>query len=68
MKPHPHLPSAFADLGIELALLEGLHKAGFETPTDIQREMIPLVLQGPGKLSIDHALTRYFNKKRQDQA
>ena len=29
-----------------MALLEGLHKAGFETPTDIQREMIPLVLQG----------------------
>ncbi len=46
MKPHPHLPSEFADLGIEVALLEGLHKAGFETPTDIQREMIPLVLQG----------------------
>ena len=46
MKPHPDLPSKFADLGIELALLKGLHKAGFETPTDIQREMIPLALQG----------------------
>ena len=45
MKPHPHLPNEFADLGINPALLEGLRKAGFETPTDIQREMIPLVLQ-----------------------
>ncbi len=46
MKPHPHLPSAFAQLGVEVALLKGLHQAQFETPTDIQREMIPLLLQG----------------------
>ena len=46
MKPHPQLPTAFAELGLEVALLEGLREAGFETPTDIQREMIPLVLEG----------------------
>ena len=30
--------------------------------------LLPLVLQGTGKLSVDHALARYFNKKSQDRA
>lgn len=46
MKLHPHIPTAFADLGIELGLLRGLEKAKFETPTDIQSAMIPLALAG----------------------
>jgi ATP-dependent RNA helicase DeaD len=46
MKGHPELPQAFADLGVDLALLRGLHKVGFSEPTDIQRELIPQVLQG----------------------
>ncbi len=46
MKPHPHLPEAFAALGLEPALLQALHKVGFEAPTDIQREMIPLAIEG----------------------
>ncbi|MCG3137315.1 MAG: RNA helicase CrhR [Phycisphaerae bacterium] len=46
MKPQTQIPAAFAELGITTDLLKGLHKAGFETPTDIQRALIPLVLQG----------------------
>ncbi len=40
------LPSAFAELGIETPLLRALGKAGFETPSDIQKKLIPLVLEG----------------------
>jgi len=46
MHRHPNLPKAFADLGIEPPLLRGLAAAGFVEPTDIQRELIPLVLSG----------------------
>lgn len=46
MKPHPELPKAFADLGIELSFLKALQKMGFHTPTPVQTEMIPLVLAG----------------------
>lgn len=46
MKPQPKLPNAFAELGLELTLLKGLDKAGFEQPTDVQREMIPVLLKG----------------------
>jgi len=30
--------------------------------------LIPLVLKGPGKLSVDYVLTRYFDNKNQDRA
>ncbi len=41
-----HLPTAFAELGIDTPLLRALEKAGFVEPTEIQQHMIPLVLQG----------------------
>lgn len=46
MPKKPHLLSAFAELGLETPLLGGLAKIGFTEPTDIQEQMIPLVLQG----------------------
>lgn len=46
MHKHPPLPSAFAALGVDVPLLRALEKIGFKQPTDIQRELIPLVLQG----------------------
>ncbi len=46
MKDHPQLPAAFAELGIETALLKGLQKAEFKEPSDIQREVIPHFLSG----------------------
>ncbi len=46
MQKHSNLPAAFAELGIKTPLLRSLQKAGFVEPTDIQRSMIPLVLQG----------------------
>lgn len=39
-------PAAFAALGILPQFNKALDKMGFEQPTDIQREMIPLLLQG----------------------
>ncbi len=46
MQKHPDLPSKFADLGIEVHFLKALQKMGFEDPTTIQLEMIPLALEG----------------------
>jgi ATP-dependent RNA helicase DeaD len=40
------LPVAFAELGIEPAFLVALKKMEFVEPSEIQREMIPLVLAG----------------------
>ncbi|MCK6485187.1 MAG: DEAD/DEAH box helicase [Phycisphaerae bacterium] len=40
------LPRPFADLGLDPPLLRALSKLNFQAPTDIQREMIPLVLAG----------------------
>ncbi len=39
-------PAAFAALGILPQFNKALDKMGFEQPTDIQREMIPLLLEG----------------------
>lgn len=36
----------FADLGLARPLLDALHDAGYERPTPIQREAIPLALLG----------------------
>ena len=36
----------FDELNLDTRLLEAVHAAGFTKPTDIQREAIPLVLQG----------------------
>lgn len=46
MKPHPDLPQAFADLGVELQFLKAVHKMKFAEPTDIQQAMIPPALAG----------------------
>ena len=39
-------PSTFADLGLHPALLQALDGLGYEEPTPIQRETIPLLLEG----------------------
>ena len=39
-------PGGFAELGLARPLLAALQRAGFETPTDIQRELIPPALAG----------------------
>ena len=46
MQPHPELPKAFADLGIEVRFLKALAKMGFVEPTEIQIAMIPPALSG----------------------
>lgn len=46
MHKNHNLPEAFAELGIEAPLLHALAKIGFTTPTEIQRQVIPLVLAG----------------------
>ncbi|MCH9003234.1 MAG: DEAD/DEAH box helicase, partial [Planctomycetes bacterium] len=46
MHNHPELPKAFAELGIETRFLQALRKMGFVDPTDIQKSMIPLALEG----------------------
>lgn len=44
--PPPAPDNPWSELGIEPALLPTLERAGFHTPTDIQRELIPLALAG----------------------
>jgi ATP-dependent RNA helicase DeaD len=46
--PHRHLkpPAGFAELGLSPALLQSLEKIGFTKPSDIQQQMIPIVLTG----------------------
>lgn len=39
-------PCSFADFGLSAPLLEAVSDAGYETPTPIQKEMIPHVLLG----------------------
>ncbi len=40
------LPQAFADLGLEVPFLEALARLGFETPSEIQKQLIPPALAG----------------------
>jgi ATP-dependent RNA helicase DeaD len=42
----PPAPTLFADLGLHPALLHALDGLGYEEPTPIQREAIPLLLEG----------------------
>jgi ATP-dependent RNA helicase DeaD len=46
MHKHHDLPAAFADLGVHTPLLRSLLEMGFVTPTEIQRQLIPVVLSG----------------------
>lgn len=46
MKPHPELPQAFADLGLEVPILRAIHAIEYSEPTEIQKQVIPLILQG----------------------
>jgi ATP-dependent RNA helicase DeaD len=43
---HESTPLSFFDLGLTGPLLQATNEAGYETPTPIQREMIPHVLDG----------------------
>ncbi|MFO0799163.1 MAG: DEAD/DEAH box helicase [Gemmataceae bacterium] len=45
-KPEPAAESKFAGLGLDAKLLAALTVLGYEEPTPIQKEAIPLVLQG----------------------
>lgn len=38
--------TTFAELNLEDALLDGLYSMGFETPTPIQEQVIPFILEG----------------------
>jgi ATP-dependent RNA helicase SrmB len=47
--PHAHdarIPASFDDLDLSEPLLRGLVKAGFETPTPVQQQVIPAALEG----------------------
>ncbi len=44
--PGPPLPMNFADLGLAQPLLRAVQEAGYDTPTPIQAQAIPAVLQG----------------------
>src|SRR5690606_5825991 len=46
MQKHPQLPAAFAELGVDLPRLKALEKIGFTEPSEIQKQLIPLILQG----------------------
>jgi len=46
MRKHAELPEAFDALGVQVRFLKALAKMHFVQPSDIQREMIPVVLQG----------------------
>ncbi|UCG17395.1 MAG: DEAD/DEAH box helicase [Phycisphaerales bacterium] len=46
MHKHVKLPAEFAELGVEPHITKALARMGFEAPTDIQRRMIPLLMQG----------------------
>ncbi|MCG8405995.1 MAG: DEAD/DEAH box helicase [Phycisphaerales bacterium] len=46
MHRHPELPKAFEELGIEVPILRALTAIGYETPSPVQRELVPLALAG----------------------
>jgi ATP-dependent RNA helicase DeaD len=46
MHKSAHLPAAFAELGLTTPSLQAVAEMGFTEPTDVQRRMIPLVLEG----------------------
>jgi len=46
MQKHPELPKAFHDLGVEIRFLKAVHKMGFTEPSEIQRHLIPVALEG----------------------
>ncbi|MCK4658050.1 MAG: DEAD/DEAH box helicase [Phycisphaerae bacterium] len=46
MQKHTILPQPFADLGVEVRFLKALERMGFATPTDVQKVLIPLILEG----------------------
>lgn len=46
MHRHPELPKAFADLGLETPVLRALQTVGYTDPSDIQSELVPIILEG----------------------
>src|SRR5687768_15065165 len=46
MEQHDDSPAGFAGLGLDPRILQALTTLGYEEPTPIQREAIPLLLAG----------------------
>jgi ATP-dependent RNA helicase DeaD len=46
LEPTPTAPETFADLGLRPELVQALQAVGYETPTPIQQQTIPLMLTG----------------------
>ncbi|NOT00024.1 MAG: DEAD/DEAH box helicase [Phycisphaerales bacterium] len=46
MQTHRDLPRAFAELGVDVPFLRALAKMKFSEPSEIQRAMIPVALEG----------------------
>lgn len=46
MHRYPDLSQSFSSLGVELPILRALKAIGYEDPSPIQRELIPIVLSG----------------------
>ncbi len=40
------IPTRFEELGLSKIMLRALHRAGYETPSEIQAKLIPLALEG----------------------
>ena len=40
------MDTKFTDLGLRAELIEGIHRLGFESPSPIQVETIPVALSG----------------------
>jgi ATP-dependent RNA helicase DeaD len=46
MHKKPQVADQFAELGLSTSILHAAAEAGFETPSDIQKALIPLILEG----------------------
>ena len=46
MPTTPKIPTSFDDMDLSEPLLRGIVKAGFETPTPVQQQVIPAALEG----------------------
>jgi ATP-dependent RNA helicase DeaD len=46
MQKHAKLPKPFKDLGVEIRFLKALANMGYEVPSEIQKQVIPIALEG----------------------
>ena len=51
-RQQPHMPAGFAGMDISDDVLRAIGRMGIEEPTDIQRETIPLMMQGSDVIGI----------------